>query len=279
MLAFNCRNAYVNKHYLSGIYPVAAISEEEKYFALMESHVRDVASGISGFAHRAIRISFTGENRLKSGSDSFVTEMCQEMSHKQICDYFVGIDRQIEEARDNFFISFNRKKVAGISRDSALAQVYAELVIRSMETNIGNCAEKALLAGILLKSMMTTALTEMGYTGLEIENANLRVTIAENGNHGGEHTVCLLHYNIGGEKFIVVDPWLNGTIYDQKNIQAVYAANLEDPNEPAIFDKVDDNMTQAVNDDECVAEVMRSVKSIFGEDVEFLHSTQSAANA
>jgi|GEM_PF-5460524 len=245
----------------------------------MESQVRDVASGIANFAHRAIRISYTGENSLKPGRDSFVTEMCSEMSHEQICDYFVGIDRQIGEARNNFGTSFDRKKANGMSRDAALAEVHAELVIRSMESNTGNCAEKALLAGILLKATLIEELTHRGYPDFEIENANIRISIAENGNHGGDHTVCLLHYDIGGEKAVVVDPWLNGTIYDPEDAHSVYVTNLENPNEPAIFDQVDKNKTQAVNDEECVAEVMRSVKNIFGENLEFLLSSERLSDA
>lgn len=273
VLNLSCQNNCVNKQYLNGVYPAAAIFEKENHFHPMEAHVREVASEIAGFAHCAIRISYTGERYLKQGNDSFITEMCSHMSDEQLCDYLAGVDRQIHDARKNLVTSFNRKKENGVSRDAALAQVYAELVIRSVESNTGNCAEKALLAGILLKSSLTMALMQHGYTDIEIENANFRIAIAENGNHGGDHTVCLLRYNLGSEKVVVVDPWLNGSVYDEKSAAAVYATNLENPNEPSIFDKVDDNKTQAVNDEQCVAEVMRSVKSIFGDEFELLYSS------
>lgn len=235
----------------------------------MAQNILSIASECSNIAHQAIRISLTGETDIKPGDDSFVDEMLIGMSNEAINDYLTTIDAQIHKMRNEMIDDFHAKQNAGASRDFALAQAFGGHIIKAMLTNTGNCAEKAMLAGILIKATIVAALKDKGFTDLEIENAKIEVSIAENGRHGGDHTVCLLSYNINEKKEFIVDPWLHGTVYDQEDAYPIYEAALWDQNEPTLFDKIDDNKTQVINDQKCINIVLQWAKEFLGNEQPF----------
>jgi hypothetical protein len=127
---------------------------------------------------------------------------------------------------------------------------------------MGNCAEKAFLAGIFIKALMTNSLKQQGFSSIEVASANIQISIADEGHHDGDHTVCLLSYNIDGDKTLIVDPWINGTVYHSADSQSLFGASF-------VFDNICENKTLAVNDDGCVKAVMDWAGEVFDQDPQF----------
>lgn len=247
--------------------PISKVELSKTRMQCAEHVIHDVASEVSSFVHHLVRISYTAEYNLRLESDSFVGEMLVDLSDQAKANYLNNVQASIERMRDDMVNYVIEQKTLGVPSHCALMQGYCNYLINVITSNMGNCAEKALLVGIFVKALMTTSLQKKGFSKGEVDAADIRIVIADNGNHDGDHTVCLLNYKINGQKSLVVDSWMGGVVYNAGNAQQLF-------DDTFVFDNVLENKTLAANDEECVNTIMNAVREVYAEDPHFLRLCQ-----
>ena len=228
----------------------------------MRTDINDIASAASQFEHHLVPISPTAAVRLKKDHLNGRTTDRNGLT---------ASNSTIENMRIDLLTMFKNDLINGVSRDHALVHAHSEYAIKVIENKMGNCSEQALLVGMFIKATLETGLKLRGYSKDEIEKADIQLAIAENGDHGGDHTACVLSYDIGGEYYLIADPWLKGATYTQQEASEFYASHLVNPDESFHFDKVCKDKTFVVNNDACVTTVMQWLINNYGIDLSSKH--------
>lgn len=244
--------------------PSAVINKVNKvdhtqHRAQMRADINDIAAQSSAFAHRLLPYSVNAETRLK----------LQHMPEKPST-----IDEDpntlLKTLRDNLVATFKNDLENGETRGYAVVHSHTNFLIEVLTKQVANCIEKAMLAGILTKVALETGLKLRGYTQEQIDSADIEIAIADNGSHGGDHAVCILSYDIDGEHYLVIDPWISGATYTEQQADEVYANHLVNPKESYYFDRPHKDKTFAINDNHCAAAVMRWITNRYDINLDSL---------
>jgi hypothetical protein len=149
---------------------VSKISKSQQRIQQMSVAIDEIASEVSRFVHHIVPNSPSAQARFKSdregnspGKDSTDNELVLQQTRREMGETF-------------------KKDIAELgwgSRAYAVAHAHSEYVKEVIKTGIGNCAEKALLAGILLKATMHNCLKQRGFSSKDIATADIQLTIEE----------------------------------------------------------------------------------------------------
>jgi hypothetical protein len=261
----SCIGNHASKWYKSvaGSNGVAEISKNQRSDQ-MRSAIDAIATEASRFVHHIVPNSPSAAEGLKSEN--------APVSDNSIADW----NSTIQNTRGHFMDIFKRDiaELGWENRYFAVEHSHREYAIKVVETKTGNCAEKSFLAGIVLNATLISGLKLRGFSEKEIAKANIKLTIVELGepeNKSNEHTVCILSYDIGGERSIYVDSWAGGALVDQNDADEFYAANIVNLNRPLIQTKVHKDKTEVINDDVCMTKVMQYVANVYEINLDSLH--------
>jgi hypothetical protein len=250
---FSSVGSHLTKCFHTGeINQVSQVSYAQRRLQL-NADIHKTAAQATQFVHHIVPFSPSGTVRFKQ----------EHVGNESLCQAIQVVD----EMRANMLKLFKKDIANGKSRPDALVHAHSEYVIEAMRKKTGNCAEKALLAGMLIKATLETSLKLKGYTDEELDSANIQLAIVDNGSHGGDHTVCLLSYDLDGEHYLIVDAWLNGVTYTAQEAAQLYEEYLVDPNETYQFDRLHRDKTFVVNDRTCVATVLQWVADHYEIDL------------
>jgi len=232
----------------------------------MRNAINEIAFESSKFVHHLVPNSPTAVQRLKN-----------ELLGVSVSDQcLVDWNTVINGMRVNMATIF-KQNIADFgweNRHFAVVNSHSVYAIDIIKTKTGNCAEQALLAGILTKATLQTGLKLRGFSEAEITKADIQLTIGEfreQQSVSNDHTVCLLSYDINGEELFFVDPWINGAVFNQKNADEFYAAHIDNLQKPLIPTKVHLDKTMAINDAYCLPKVMESIDEHYEIDWRSLH--------
>jgi hypothetical protein len=101
------------------VYP-EKISNSPPPLQHMEFVIREVAAECSSFVHHVVRISDTAESCLRLETDSFVTEMLNDMGVLEKEKYLNNIKARIETIRDDMIKHFYEQRALKVPRHEAL---------------------------------------------------------------------------------------------------------------------------------------------------------------
>lgn len=231
--------------------------DEEQRQQQMRVAIHEITESVAGRVRHLVPTSPSARAVLKNGDKDRGNSLNQTEN-----------EATLDKIRRDMMESFKKSiHDYGWDRETAVVHTHTEYALQVLKTGIGNCAEMAMLAAILLNATLKTELIQRGFSLDEITKADIEVSIwelAERDQIGKDHTICLLSYYMGEEEQLFVDPWLNGSVYDPKDADYYYQQHVNNVKEPLELVRSHKDKALAAADEHCASAVLLQIEKQYG---------------
>jgi hypothetical protein len=245
--------------------PVSKVSklDEKQRQQQMQTAIHEIAENVSGLVRQMVPTSPSARVRLKDGDNGQGNCLSQT-------DNETILNKTRREMTETF--QRNMDDWGWADYGAAVVHAHTGYALQVLTTKVGNCAEMAMLAAILLNATLKEGLMQRGFSADEVARADIGITIwelTEPGQVNSDHTVCLLNYRAGEECQLFVDPWMNGVVYDPKDADRYYEKHVNNVKQPLVSVRAHQDKTLAAADERCTSVILRHIEKQYGIDMQY----------